>query len=69
MTSRQINAIERRPEKGIKPFLRRNCTPTLAEEIIKIRAMRKAGEELPSKHPYLRAVGKYVGRTVLSAAI
>ena len=73
MTSgKTINAnsgIEKRPQKGVKAFLRRNCTPTLVDEIIKIREMKKAGLELPGERPYLRAVGKYLGRTALSAAI
>ena len=54
--------------KRIRAFLRRNCVPTLVEDIIDIRKRKKAGEDV-GKRPYLRAVGKNLARVGASAGV
>jgi hypothetical protein len=51
-----------------KAFLRKNCVPTLVEDIVSIRKSRRAGEDVGEK-PYLKAVGKYVARIAASVGV
>jgi hypothetical protein len=51
-----------------KAFLKRNCMPTLVDDIIRIRNLRRVGAEVGEK-PYLKAVGKYVARIGASVGV
>ncbi len=66
---RNIQGTQRHPTgQRVKTFLRKNCVPTLVEDIITVRKAKAAGEDV-GKRPYLRAVGMYLGRVALSAGI
>jgi hypothetical protein len=53
---------------GVNAFLRKNCMPTLIEDIIAVRSAKLAGNDA-GRHPYWKAVGKLAARTATSAVI
>jgi len=52
----------------VKAFLKRNCMPTLVEDIRTLRAAKAGGAAVGGKD-YAKAVGKFAGRVAASAAV
>jgi len=52
----------------VKEFFRKNCVPTLVEDMLAIRRAKAEGEDVGRK-PYLKAVGKYLARIAASMGV
>lgn len=63
-------ANHEKPPMGhrFKQFLKRNCTPTLVDDIMRIRNLKSVGADVGEK-PYLKAVGRYVARIAYSVGV
>jgi|GEM_PF-7045956 len=67
-TTRPSDVKERTFGQKAKTFLRKNCVPSLVEDIIAIKRAKAANEDV-GKHPYMKAVGLNALRVVASAGV